>query len=663
MQTLSPSSAERSPLAFDEIVIDFQGRRLLRAGQVRPLEHKAFEVLALLTDRPGQVFPRDDILDAVWGHRHITPGVLNRVMTLLRQALGEDAHSPRYLRTLHGVGYRFDLPEPADPPLPVAALNTPPTSAPETFDRDMEPLVEHPAPRSTPAGMDRKWVVVAVVLIVIAIAAAAWWKSAQHAVKPDPTNAATADMPTLIVMPLKPIGTDDREIAAGLSDELISALAKIHGLRVIARESTGVAVAQSSNIAAMVPQLGITHALEGSLRQSDQQLRINLRLTDAHSGRLLWTQDYDRNVTDVFVVEREIASAVAGSLMLEFGLPPTSAAQGGDANYLRRYQKARDLLNAVDVPDADEHAESEFRALVKQRPDDARAHAGLAKALNQRAFNQPALAAGLRTEALEEAELTNRLDPALPEPYDVQAGAACRNDDWERCLELYRKAMSLEPSESASDVKYALALARLGYLAQAHDALENGILRDPLNRPWHFVYARVLDTLGEYQQAQIAYQKAEGYNPYGPWFNAAMRHDYVSALRIAESMDDNPRDRPNGPLLKKSYVTVTHALIDPSMWPQADKAASEFEAKTGLWSLMRVLQPNADASEMVRQIEELQHRSYSTWDLLLWTKSLGYLRRDPAFSDYLRRSGILAYWQKNGFPPQCHAQGDGAVCD
>ena len=135
MQTLSPSSAERPPLAFDEIVIDFQGRRLLRAGQVRPLEHKAFEVLALLTDRPGQVFPRDDILDAVWGHRHITPGVLNRVMTLLRQALGEDAHSPRYLRTLHGVGYRFDLPEPADPPLPVAALKTPPTPAPETFNR------------------------------------------------------------------------------------------------------------------------------------------------------------------------------------------------------------------------------------------------------------------------------------------------------------------------------------------------------------------------------------------------------------------------------------------------------------------------------------------------------------------------------------------------
>ena len=59
---------------------------------------------------PGQVFSRDEILDEVWGHRHVTPGVLNRVITLVRHALGEDAQSSRYLHTVHGYGYRFDLP-------------------------------------------------------------------------------------------------------------------------------------------------------------------------------------------------------------------------------------------------------------------------------------------------------------------------------------------------------------------------------------------------------------------------------------------------------------------------------------------------------------------------------------------------------------------------
>ena len=90
-------------LSFDDIVLDLAGRRLLRAGQPQPLEPKAFAVLSLLAGSPGRVFSRDEILDAVWGHRHVTPGVLNRIITLLRHALGEDAHTPRYLHTVHGL--------------------------------------------------------------------------------------------------------------------------------------------------------------------------------------------------------------------------------------------------------------------------------------------------------------------------------------------------------------------------------------------------------------------------------------------------------------------------------------------------------------------------------------------------------------------------------
>ena len=97
-------------LAFDDVVIDFAGQRLLRCGAEQALEPKAFAVLALLVGSPGRAFTRDEILDAIWGHRHITQSVLNRIMSLLRQALGEDAQHPRRLHTVHGVGYRFDLP-------------------------------------------------------------------------------------------------------------------------------------------------------------------------------------------------------------------------------------------------------------------------------------------------------------------------------------------------------------------------------------------------------------------------------------------------------------------------------------------------------------------------------------------------------------------------
>jgi DNA-binding winged helix-turn-helix (wHTH) protein len=94
-------------IAFDDVVIDFAGRRLSRAGIEQALEPKAFAVLALLAGSPGRVFARDEILDSVWGHRHVTQSVLNRIMSLLRQALGEDAQHPRRLHTVHGIGYRF----------------------------------------------------------------------------------------------------------------------------------------------------------------------------------------------------------------------------------------------------------------------------------------------------------------------------------------------------------------------------------------------------------------------------------------------------------------------------------------------------------------------------------------------------------------------------
>lgn len=675
-------------LVFDEVTIDFAGRRLLRAGVPQPLEPKAFAVLALLAGTPGQAFSRDQILDAVWGHRHVTPGVLNRVMTLLRHALGEAAHTARYLHTLHGVGYRFDLPAtdaaavaPAVADLASDGLATEAPNATRTQtharrrpdDRRTvpDPAAKAPSQTSTAAPPARaifgsQWPRLLIAALVAGVlAAAGWWTWRTVESRPHTRAAAVATAsPTLIVMPLKAIGSGgDRDIAAGLSDELISTLARIQGLRVIARESTGLAAAQATDIAALVPQLGISHALEGSLRQSGEHLRIHLRLTEARSGRTLWAQDYDRNVVDVLALEREIAGAVAAALMLRLGLPSTRASKGGDAEFLRRYHAARARLRANRSTEGLEQSEAEFRALVKLRPEDARARAGLASVLDARAFTRPSLAQGLRAEALEEADLAARLDPTLPEPYAVRGGLACRQNQWERCLDLYRKAITLGPSDSRASFLHATSLATLGYLDQARDLLRRDQARDPLNRGWDYALGRVLDTLGEYAQAREAYDRAGDFNPYGPWFNAAMRGDHAVAREMVERMDDNPRDIVYGPMLEKTYRAATRALVDPAYWRQAKAEGLAFEQRTGLMDLMRVLHPDADAAALIEGLDNVRKRSYSTWDLLLWTKSLAYLRRDPAFQDYLRRNGILDYWKRHGFPRQCRPQGDGAVCE
>ena len=652
------SAPQDPPLVFDDLAIDFAGRRLTRAGQAVALEPKAFDVLALLAGAPGTAFTRDQILDAVWGHRHVTPGVLNRVMTMLRHALGEEANAPRYLHTLHGVGYRFDLPGAA----PVAA-------APEAQPEPASP----PAPTPAIAGDSAmrappRWPVrpLLVTLVVLLALAGTWAWNRDDTASRAPARVAAAPAPTLIVMPLKPIGEagSTPEIAAGLSEELISEVARIAGLRVIARESTSLAAAEGKAMAEQVARLGITHALEGSLRQSGEALRVNIRLTDMASGRTLWSQDYDREAADVLALQREIAQAVATALTLKLALGP--APRSGDAEFLRRYFAAHAAIGLLQRPSREdvERVEAEFRELVYLRPDDARTHAGLASALERRAFQNPDLAAALRQEAAREAAIALRMDPRNAEARSVQAAGACRAEEWEACIGLSESAMAQAPSDSSMRFRHAMVLASLGYLDRAEAMIRAGKARDPLNPVWSFALGRLLDTQGQHDAARREFERFGSANsPYGSWYNAVWRGDLDGAETIAGNLDSLSNDyAAAADSLQPSYLAATRALRDPRLWPEAIAAMDAWEKQTGLMNFTRVLAPGADPEAMLTGLAIVRRRAYSTWDLLVWTQDLAYLRRGPAFDRYLADTGILAYWRKHGFPPQCTPTPTGAQC-
>lgn len=485
------SQSEPARLAFDDVVIDVAARRVLRGGVEQALEPKAFAVLVLLAASPGRVFSRDEIHDAVWGHRHLTPGVLNRVMTLVRQALGEDAQQPRRLRTVHGAGYRFDLP------------------------------ARKPRRR-------RGLVGAALALAVVAVFAA--W----------------------------------RYVATGYG--------------------------------------------------------------------------------------------------------ATTHDEIGEADYERRYLAARALFDRREevIGEAAERAETEFRALVHARPGDARGHAGLALALDARAHRRPPLAEALRAQSLQAADTAQRIDPALFAPYFVQARAACRDARWDACLALFEKTRALAPNFMPATYEYAMATAQLGYLDRAETALRDAVALDPANPALRQGLGRILDTRGRHDEALVELDRGDHQSAYARWFNAAWRDDHAAALRIAEhAFDGVAAFDAAGPRLKPSYVAVSRALADPAQWPQADAALREYEAKTGQPNFLRVFAPDAPAraAELVAMLAAARSRSSSSWDLLLWTRDLAWLRGDPAFGAYLQDTGILAYWQRHGFPAQCRADGDVAACD
>ncbi|MBF6023239.1 winged helix-turn-helix domain-containing protein [Lysobacter niastensis] len=647
-------------LTFDDFVLDLSGRRLLRAGELQPLEPKAFAVLSLLAASPGQVFSREEILDAVWGHRHVTPGVLNRIMTLLRHALGEDAHTARYLHTVHGYGYRFDLPDPAASGIEAPAS---PQVRPEPEDPDDATVRLRTADRDgifpRPA---RSWLLFGVLAIVLLGAFTAWRMLAPADSASAPVASGAVATPVLAVLPLRATGDDPRgqAFADGLSEELIGQLSRIDGLRVTSRTSSFQFRDTRLPLSDIAKRLHATHLLEGGVRQDGDRLRISLRLVEAGSDRTVWAQDFDRQLGDIFVLQRNIAYAIASALQLHLGKPVALPSREDPALY-RRYLLARHPARDNLDPGSMREAESEIRDLLREHPDYARAWGGLASILWVRSLAAALGRDELRAEAEAAAARALELDPHQPDAHSVLARRACRLQEWAECMTLSRRAIELAPSDPMFRGWHAASLATMGYVDQALREADEALAVAPFDSNTHFLRGRLLDTLGRHDEAEKHLLMSDPERAQTAlYFNAIWRKDYDVAERVAASL-------PNEMPWRGSELAAVAALKGRRPWDDvtAAIATSESHPLYGQvpYDFTRLLLPVRDYRRDIEALDGVQRSGYASYQLVFWQPESRALRQDPAFQDYLSRSGLLAYWREHGFPTQCVASGARVNCD
>jgi TolB-like protein/DNA-binding winged helix-turn-helix (wHTH) protein len=674
------SSNSAGPLwRFDGIEIDPAGRRLHRDGVEQALEPKAFAVLLLLAAEPGRAFERDAILDAVWGHRHVTPGTLNRIITLLRHALGESAHAPRYLHTVHGVGYRLDAVierrEPRDDALPAQAVPPAPT-----MDTATPPAgIASPAPASPPRERFRR----ALPLLLAAgalLLVSAWWlrrDGAPNVAPADPATTAAATVPAagapraapvLAVLPLRTLGDDARsdEFADGLSEELINLLARLEGLQVTSRTSSFQFRDDSLPLAEVARKLGATHVLEGSVREDGERLRIALRLVDATQDRMLWSERYDRSFGDIFSIQDDIARAVGETLQLRLGLAPSSLGRNEDPALYRRYLQARRAYGDRGDRAADRKpALAMMRTLVQEHPDYARAWGGLAAFSWATSVYDIAQRPALQQEAEAAAQRALALDPEQPDALAVTASRACRERRWADCLDASRRAVAGAPSDAIWRSGHAARLATLGYVSEALRELDRGLALDPLSQRLHTVRARILDTLGRHEEAfehlQLAGAEAAGQT--SNFYNAVWRGDLDEAEQLARALG------PRVPWRESQLATVA-ALRDPARWPEVEAAIARaeqriVEAAIGEpYDFNRWFLPQRDYARDVEYLDRISRQGYATYQWIFWMPREAALRRSPAFAQWVRDSGRLAFWREAGWPDACRSDGgDGFTCD
>jgi serine/threonine-protein kinase len=312
----------------------------------------------------------------------------------------------------------------------------------------------------------------------------------RSAVTPLPSPArAQASIAVLPFADLSP-ERDQEYFSDGMAAELISHLSKVEGLKVAARTSTLQFKGSNLDIREVASKLGVAHVLEGSVRKAGDRLRITVQLVSAENGYQLWSETYERHLSDVFVVQEEISRAIAGALNVRLAATPIARRlTEKEAMAYDLYLRGRNSLRQHTAEGTREAAESFRKALVLD-PTLARAYSGLADI----EFNPSLAAPGERFRRSRAATVRAlALDSTLAEPHVSMAWIAMWYDrDWKTAERHFQRAFELDPSYPTTYNWYAGFLSATGKLDEALAMIRRAYERIPSPSNAVFVGARLL---------------------------------------------------------------------------------------------------------------------------------------------------------------------------
>lgn len=345
---------------------------------------------------------------------------------------------------------------------------------------------------------------------------------------------------SIAVLPFRNISSDSENeyFSDGLTDELISALGTISGLRVVSRTSAFSFKGTTQNIREVGDALNVEVILEGSVRRSGARVRVTTQLTQVRHGFPLWSARFDREMSDVFELQDELATSVVSALRDK--LAPNLSLSGlqvrtpMQADAYESYLKGRYHWNRR-TPEDIQLAGRYFERALKLEPKSAAAYAGIADfyCLQGTFGGMPPLEAWplARSSALQAVAL----DPDLPEGHLALASVFHFYDwDWEKARHHIVKAIELQPQRGETYYFYVAYLITQGLLDEALKQARIGLIYDPLSTPLLAAEALVRAYLGDHDSSILLSQSALSCAPH-----------YVElyyALGIAQTLAGRPHE-------------------------------------------------------------------------------------------------------------------------
>jgi adenylate cyclase len=454
----------------------------------------------------------------------------------------------------------------------------------------------------------------------------------------------------------------------GMTEEITAALAKIADLRVVARTSAFQFKGDKKDLRAIGQALNATHLLEGSVRKEGNRLRITAQLIRADNGTHIWTENYDRELNDVFAVQEDIATAIASALRVPLGLQQGETLVRDRTNDLESYEqylRAKALYRARTLPEAIKLLES----VVARDPGFAPAW-GLLAQVDVVAVN---FSMEVRSGSLEEArrivQTTQdgaetaareaiRLDPRNAIGFAVLARVqAFHYGKWGAADDLYEQALALDSNEPDVLLNYAVTMASEGHLKNALSTMEKLRTVEPFVPIFNVMDAHYLQLNGK---SPVAIPILEAIPPNaggGLYRNIFLAQAYAAAGRYGAAADTLLLVTSN----QVSRRSVEDAVRLMRSAPEKAKAPQELPALDRELDIVYAYVGSPD--RILDNLERSNEIRFAVDDII-WLPELALLRKTERFKAVARNAGLVEYWRARGWPDLCHPVGaDDFVCN
>ena len=357
--------------------------------------------------------------------------------------------------------------------------------------------------------------------IILAIACGAFFVF-RHRTGP----VAAAPMASIAVLPFLDMSPakDQDYLCDGLSEELINALTAVPNLKVAARTSSFRYKGKPDDVRRIGADLGVEHVLEGSIRSSSNRLRITAQLIRVNDGYHIWSREFDREFSEIFAVQEELARAVATSVGAELGTGIT-VVRSNNVEAYRIYLQGRQYWRNFQ-PSSTANAVSYFEQAIASDPSFAPAYAGLADAYMQMSvYGGPA--GQLMEKSRQSATRALSLSPTSAEAETALGDVSAFLDwDWKACEGHFRKAIAAEPNYINAHWLFATTcLAPQGRLDEALEEANRATLLDPLSPLTHAMLGAVHWYRREFDPALAELDQAVRLDP--TYFQASLFKRFV----------------------------------------------------------------------------------------------------------------------------------------